>query len=174
MRERSLWRALLGIEKTVIEAVEHDDGDQDGQEQRSAAHSAHLLSGAIPCPETVGVGHGFRVRADTAAMTTDLRGAARLADAIGGELPADSRSAFDAHLRECVGCRREYEALRATIADARSLPLPARINVARVGEQLILSEVRETAAPASSSCRTITWKPRTSKSSACATTTRKC
>ena len=31
MRENSLWRALLGVEKTVIEAVEYDD-DQGGEE----------------------------------------------------------------------------------------------------------------------------------------------
>ncbi len=30
MRERSLWRALLGIEKSVIEAVEHDEEHDDG------------------------------------------------------------------------------------------------------------------------------------------------
>ena len=30
MRENSLWRALLGVEKTVIEAVEYDEDHDDG------------------------------------------------------------------------------------------------------------------------------------------------
>ena len=30
MRERSLWRALLGIEKTVIESVEFDEDHDEG------------------------------------------------------------------------------------------------------------------------------------------------
>ena len=34
MRNVSLWRALLGVERTVIEEVEFDTDGQDGQDGR--------------------------------------------------------------------------------------------------------------------------------------------
>jgi anti-sigma factor RsiW len=49
------------------------------------------------------------------------------ADAVGAylleALPYDERAAFEAHLRDCVACRRDVEALRVA-ADALPVAVP--------------------------------------------------
>ena len=63
-----------------------------------------------------------------------------LADAVGGELPAAQRPAFESHAASCHQCRGEFESLRRTLQDARSLTPARHVFVHRVGDQLVLSE----------------------------------
>jgi len=63
-----------------------------------------------------------------------------LPDAVGEELSEGDRADFERHLAECTTCRREHESLRATVSEARSLPLPRHVSVQRIGDRLILSE----------------------------------
>ena len=52
-----------------------------------------------------------------------------LADALGDELSAADRPAFDEHLRACARCRREYESSSAVLSAMRSLPGPSIVSV---------------------------------------------
>jgi anti-sigma factor RsiW len=58
-----------------------------------------------------------------------------LADALGEELSAANRPAFEEHVRACERCRREYESASAALAAMRSLPAPpvATVGVAKNG-----------------------------------------
>ncbi len=49
----------------------------------------------------------------------------RLGDYLEGDLGVGDRSAVDAHLSDCSGCREELRGLRATVALLRGLPDPA-------------------------------------------------
>lgn len=53
-----------------------------------------------------------------------------IADALGGELSANDRPAFDAHLSACDRCRRDYESSANTLRNLRSnlsVPQPSRM-----------------------------------------------
>ena len=50
-----------------------------------------------------------------------------LADALGDELSAANRPAFEEHLRACERCRREYESSSAALSALRSLPAPSLV-----------------------------------------------
>ena len=63
-----------------------------------------------------------------------------LPDALGDELSDGDRFQFEAHAAACAKCGREYESLRATVMDSRSLPAPSRIRVERIGERLIIAQ----------------------------------
>ena len=62
-----------------------------------------------------------------------------MADALGGELSAVDASAFEQHITKCKKCRAEYESLTQSLQTLRSLPGPAHVTVARMGDRLVIS-----------------------------------
>ncbi len=67
------------------------------------------------------------------------------ADALGGELLAEERAAFEAHVAGCESCRRDYESLTETVQQVASLPPAPPVRIERSGEQLVIAP--ETTAP---------------------------
>lgn len=63
-----------------------------------------------------------------------------MADALGGELSAEDRVTFDAHLRDCTACREELESNRRTLSMMNQLPGPQRVNVHRDGDRLVIQD----------------------------------
>lgn len=63
-----------------------------------------------------------------------------MADALGDELRAADRAAFEAHLAGCESCRREYDTLQGALNTMRGLAAPARVSVRREGERLIIDQ----------------------------------
>lgn len=62
-----------------------------------------------------------------------------LADYLGGELGAEDRSRFEAHLAACPACRREAESLGGTLEALRNLP---SVNSAEAERRVSVLEVR--------------------------------
>jgi hypothetical protein len=52
-----------------------------------------------------------------------------LADALGDELSAPNRPAFEEHLRTCEHCRGEYDSSSSALSAMRSLPAPSIVSV---------------------------------------------
>lgn len=63
-----------------------------------------------------------------------------MADALGNELSPADRPIFEAHLRDCLKCRGEYESTRRAVATMRELPGPARVTVRREGDRLVIED----------------------------------
>ncbi len=61
-----------------------------------------------------------------------------LADALGDELAADRRPAFEAHLSECERCRHEYESAAGAVQTLRSLPATPTVPIERIGDRLVI------------------------------------
>jgi len=61
-----------------------------------------------------------------------------LADALGNELADADRAAFEVHLAECDGCRREYEGNAAALQALKRMVGPQEVRVRREGERLII------------------------------------
>lgn len=74
-----------------------------------------------------------------------------MVDALGDELAASDRPAFEAHLAECERCRSEYEASRRAVGLMVSLPGPEHMTVERQGDRLVIQ--RAGLAPAFASRR---------------------
>jgi anti-sigma factor RsiW len=70
-----------------------------------------------------------------------------MADAVGDELRAADRAAFESHLSGCESCRREYESLTGAAEKLRALATPARVSVRREGDRLVIEERPPTAVP---------------------------
>ncbi|RME37668.1 MAG: hypothetical protein D6788_08970 [Planctomycetota bacterium] len=67
-----------------------------------------------------------------------------MADALGGELRPADRRRFEAHLKQCETCRREYDELREVVERMRELsgPVRAQIHVSdRGGGTIVISPV---------------------------------
>lgn len=64
-----------------------------------------------------------------------------MADALGGELSPTDRPLFEAHLAECEDCRLEYESASKTVSTMRELPGPARVDIRREGDRLVIDKV---------------------------------
>lgn len=67
-----------------------------------------------------------------------------LADALGDELAAVDRVAFEHHLAECDKCRSEYESLQQPLQAMRDLPGPEHVSVIRQGDRLVIQSGRAT------------------------------
>lgn len=65
-----------------------------------------------------------------------------LADALGDELAATDRAAFENHLAECDKCRSEYESLQQPLRAMRDLPGPEHVTVVRKGDRLVIQSER--------------------------------
>lgn len=71
-----------------------------------------------------------------------------LAGALGGELSDADRAAFDAHLAADAQARAEYDSLQAAVSQMQSLDAPARVNVSRHGDRLVLDRAAASRRPA--------------------------